>query len=199
MYDSVMRLMQREGRSEDFLIIIKPKIVVPCVDLLEEKKFKFQLFYPTSDFEHKRSDLAIKGTKESRKSLDSVGLIITSDGCDTDCVLQIGRISHTKAMKLMSTSDALLFTSEKETLGLPLHEALLLHKPAVLPDLAYAREVYGEAGVYYNEFSAGSIAKAILQLRSNYDNVLNKVLLRCDQTENQYIEWADHWRIFTST
>ena len=96
----------------------------------------------------------------------------------------------------MKTSDALLFTSERETLGLPLLEALYFEKPAVLPNKAYAREIYGDAGVYYDEDTPESVCRAILFLIDHY--AIHAALAKERKFTDQKTEysWSRHWDLF---
>ncbi|MDP2362733.1 MAG: glycosyltransferase, partial [Ignavibacteria bacterium] len=111
-----------------------------------EKNFEFQFFYPASEFVHKRIDLATDSILAYNKANQSAGLIITAKG-ENDLknnLIFLGSISHTESLERMNSSDAIIFTSEREALGLPLLEALYFEKPAILPNLPYATEIYGD-------------------------------------------------------
>lgn len=126
-----------------------------------------QLFYPSSAFPHKRIDLC-EELRFLPGGLDGCHVSVTSTTAMGIGFSGLGSISHKAVLERFAESDALLFTSEAETLGLPLLEALSHGLPAVLPDLPYAREIYGEAACYFKDFTVDSIATAISKLRSRY-------------------------------
>jgi len=181
------------------VIVIQP---LPIIHNFEQKqaetKFEFQLFYPASDFPHKRILLAVEGIKEYAKQNNRIGLEVTAKklGDESDFINYLGLIPHPIVLERIHSSDALLFTSERESLGLPLLEALNFEKPAVLPKLPYAVEIYGEAGVYFENPDAASVAKAINFLYDNYDDYCKKVKERKRTEWANRNSWQNHWEIF---
>ena len=163
-----------------------------------KKRFDFQLFYPASNFPHKRIDLAIESIRRVHTSNSRVGLIITATGQDreSDGVICIGNTGHDEVINYLCSSDALLFTSERETLGLPLLEALQYGKPAVLPAKEYAREIYGESAAYFEEFTISSISDAVSTLTRNYDFYCENAARRRDFEFQRRVSWEQHWDIF---
>jgi len=144
-----------------FLPRVTDRKSVPCVHFEP-----FRLFYPASDFPHKRIDLC-EGLA-SRKELKGCHIAVTNSTFTTEQFQGLGTIPHREVISRFSASHALLFTSELETLGLPLLEALSFGLPAVLPRLPYAVEIYGDAACYFESFELESITDAILTLKRNY-------------------------------
>ena len=163
-----------------------------------KKNFEFQFFYPASDFAHKRIDLATESILAFSKNIQSAGLVITASGNNDlkNNLFFLGSISHREALERMKYSDAIIFTSEREALGLPLLEALYFDKPAILPNLPYAVEIYGEAAVYFDSFDVESVKTAIVNLYDNYDEYLVKTKNRKLNIWQQLTSWDKHWDIF---
>lgn len=177
------------------LVVFKPYHVIPKLDLETNDEYSNILFfYPSSSFPHKRDDLAINGILNSKK----LGkLVITVDQGlfeESEKVEFLGKVEFDEIIKHFNKCDALLFTSEKETLGLPLLEALSLSKPAVLPNLAYAKEIYGDAAVYFDEFKVKNVAEAIDNLITNFDVYKHKVFERNEVEFSNRISWHAQWK-----
>lgn len=64
-------------------------------------------------------------------------------------------------------ADVVVLTSLEETVGLPLVEAMHFGKPIVAPDLPYARDVCGDAALYFTPKDARAAAQAIIRLLQN--------------------------------
>ena len=180
--------------------IFRPPLPLPSIDQIQEaisKTFEFQLFYPASQFPHKRADLSIEATRLARKSNDQIGLNITIDPLFHDEGINfLGPISRAEVYRHFKASDAMLFTSERETLGLPLLESIYFEKPAILPNKAYAREVCGDAGIYYDKDTPEAISRAILYLTTNYQEAVNRVKIKKKEIQETQQSWAQHWEAF---
>jgi glycosyltransferase involved in cell wall biosynthesis len=160
------------------------------------KQFGFQFFYPASNFPHKRANLAMDGVRAAREQNDQVGLAITVDGSEEPGIRHLGQVAHSEVYQQFINADALLFTSERETLGLPLLEAIYFEKPAVLPDMDYAREIYGDAAVYYKGNNAEAVANAIRTLVENYSQYARNT---SDRKRSELMirkSWTEHWGAF---
>jgi glycosyltransferase involved in cell wall biosynthesis len=162
------------------------------------RRFAFQFFYPASDFAHKRVELAVSAIKLAHARDARIGLVVTSDAevSDGPMIQRIGRITHAQALAELAASDALLFTSSQETLGLPLLEAMALGKPAVLPTLDYARAIYAEVGVYFEDASAEGVAEAIMRCVQRWDETRASVGARAPAVWAGRVPWAGHWERF---
>jgi glycosyltransferase involved in cell wall biosynthesis len=165
-----------------------------------EKKYPFQFFYPASDFEHKRVDLAVESIKSYHKTNPDVGLIITSaDKNDLHKSIDyLKQVPHQIVLENTFSCHAIIFTSEREALGLPLLEALFFGKPAVLPNLPYAKEIFGNAGVYFNSFNVNEIHGAINELYCNYDKYVALTTERKKELWQKLKSWEEHWHQFIS-
>jgi len=197
MYSHLMNYCEASGLTIPSSAILKPPF--PVTGNFEEhgsKKFGFQFFYPISPFPHKRGDLAIDAVQLIHAEDRDTGLVITLNGESTEVIEYTGPLSLQQAHAVLRSSDALLFTSEKETLGLPLLEAMNYGKPAVLPRREYATEIYGDAASYYDGNSPADIAEAIRDLRTHYQEYSQKTLLRKEEELKSRITWTRHWDEF---
>lgn len=180
--------------------VMRPKVVIERPDS-SKRAFQFQLFYPTSRFSHKRADLALEAGRLAYSKNDHIGLVITVNPATNqlsiiDGVLTVGRISREDVYAWFSGSDALLFTSERETLGLPLLEALEFGLPVIAPRLPYAEEILGEAGCYFDEPTPIAVAEAILRCRDSYTTWQAKIKVRAREMNRDAATWAEHWKVF---
>lgn len=160
------------------------------------KKYAFQLFYPTSRFEHKRPDLAIKGAAEAHRRDKNFGLVITVAGSEViGGVDFIGPVAHAVVHQEFGAANALLFTSERETLGLPLLESLSYGLPVIAPRLPYAMTILGNAACYFDEPTAESVANAVEECRSKYAIYSENARARYSELLNLSSTWYDHWSV----
>jgi len=182
-------------KTESKILVFKPQHEIPKhEERRPSEKSKLNFFYPTSLFPHKRADLAINGILLSQFNSRLSITIDDNKGFKSKRINFLGKINFDEVVNQFNSCDALLFTSEKETLGLPLLEALSLSKPAVLPNLPYAVEIYGEAGVYFDSFEPEDVAKAIDYLVSNLDVHKLKALERKESEFSIRLTWEEQWQ-----
>lgn len=175
------------------LLVVKPSHILSMTKHIKKKRANiFKLVYPAHNFPHKRLDLAIS----SVNGLKNVKLFLTTNEKKImGNAIFLGHIKYSEVIERLKNSNALLFTSERETLGLPLLEALEYNLPAIMPNLPYAKEIYEEAGVYFNDFSINSIMEAIQELLVNYDLYLKKVEDHKVASIVYRKTWEQHWEI----
>jgi glycosyltransferase involved in cell wall biosynthesis len=178
--------------------VLRPRVELP-LGLSLKRIFSFQLFYPTSRFAHKRADLAIAGAMFAHQLNADIGLAITvprGDLAASSGVYYIGAIDRASVYDWFSGSNALLFTSERETLGLPILEALECGLPVIAPRLPYAVELLGDAGCYFSDPDPASIAEAVMMCHNNYDQWAEKIRQQSAYIRAESASWARHWEIF---
>ncbi len=160
----------------------------------EAKIFGFQFFYPTSPFVHKRPDLAVAAIEEVSRAYNNVGLIITvPQASNNEYISYLGQTTHQRVLSILIESDALLFTSEKETLGLPILEAMKAGIPIIAPRLPYAEELLGEAGLYFKSGDKNDLCRAIKQMLVEKKEWVNKVKIRDKFLAKDSWSWEDQW------
>jgi hypothetical protein len=193
-------LKGKNVKAKILVIRPKPNISIKIESSRFPSAFENELFYPSSGFSHKREDLAIQSISITPSELN-IGLSITATTIDGryNNTRFLGKLSHNQVLAfLKDNTKALLFTSERETLGLPLLEALYFGIPAILPNLPYAREIYGKAAIYFDEPTPESVSKAIVTLFHDYNYYKTVAQLKMRKEWNHRLTWSDHWNYFYS-
>ena len=81
-------------------------------------------------------------------------------------IIQFINPSDEVIISLYKFADLFVFPSLLEGFGLPPLEAVSLGCPVILSDIPILREIFGEAGFYFNPHSEEDLAKAILKVIS---------------------------------
>lgn len=68
-----------------------------------------------------------------------------------DLICNLGELPNADLAAYYRSARCLFFPSAAETFGNPLIEAMAFGLPIIVPDLAYARSVCGDAGMYYRD------------------------------------------------
>ncbi|MCR9104052.1 MAG: glycosyltransferase family 4 protein [Gammaproteobacteria bacterium] len=105
----------------------------------------------------------------------------------TERVHFTGYVSDDELVALYSDSLAAAMPSFSEGFGLPVIEALACGTPVLSSELGSLPEVAGDAGVYFDPFSADSIAAAIVQVAS--DSELRQRLAENGTRRAQEFTW----------
>jgi glycosyltransferase involved in cell wall biosynthesis len=108
--------------------------------------------------------LVIVGEKEKEK--DEVDILVEELNIQ-ERAIQLIKPSDEVIINLYKFADLFVFPSLYEGFGLPPLEAVSLGCPVILSDIPVLREVFGEAGFYFNPYSEEDLAKAILKVISN--------------------------------
>ena len=82
-------------------------------------------------------------------------------------VIQLIKPSDEVIVSLYKFADLFVFPSLFEGFGLPPLEAVSLGCPVILSDIPILREIFGEAGLYFNPYSEEDLARAILTVISD--------------------------------
>ncbi len=111
--------------------------------------------------------LVIAGGKEREK--DEVDILV-EDLNIRERVIQLIKPSDEVIMSLYRFADLFVFPSLLEGFGLPPLEAVSLGCPVILSDIPILREIFGEAGFYFNPHSEEDLAKTILKVISDEES-----------------------------
>lgn len=174
--------------------ICLPKVDLPEVVQNTSLNSTFQGIYPTTNSEYKRNDLAI-GAYSTLKESHALYITISGESVHEGNVKKVGFLSQRELAEYYSKSDFLLFTSEVESLGIPLIESLSLGLPAVLPELDYSKEIYGDAAEYFSSFDSQSIAEAIIKLEENYAAKCKAADKMRSSLRRSQLSWKAHWDV----
>jgi len=105
--------------------------------------------------------LVIAGSKE--KERDEVDMLVKNLNIQ-ERVVQFIKPSDEIIISLYKFADLFVFPSLFEGFGLPPLEAVSLGCPVILSDIPILREIFGEAGFYFNPYSEEALAEAILKV-----------------------------------
>jgi len=108
--------------------------------------------------------LVVAGGKDREK--DEVDTLVEGLNIQ-ERVIQLIKPSDEVIISLYKFADLFVFPSLFEGFGLPPLEAVSLGCPVILSDIPILREVFGEAGFYFNPYSEEDLAEAILKVISD--------------------------------
>jgi glycosyltransferase involved in cell wall biosynthesis len=165
-----------------------PNIIVAsnnCSDFFYQKNYeafndlpvknKFRLVYVSAYYEHKNFSFIPKVLNELIARGYKVEVIITIDpiiyGNNTEIqhpdILNIGPVHPKYCPFLYEQSDAVFMPSMLETFSANYPEAMYMQKPIITSDLSFAKDICGDAAVFY-EFN--NVEDAALKIVSVMDN-----------------------------
>jgi glycosyltransferase involved in cell wall biosynthesis len=176
------------------LQICMPYIHVESREYNHRNPNRFCGFYPTSPYPYKRNDLAM-GAFASLTDDHRLRITIADGETSDRGIEKVGMLDREAMAENYAACDYLLFTSAIESLGMPLLEALSIGLPAVLPSLAYSREIYGDAAVYFEGSSAESVAAAIRELKIVYSEKKQAAVARRNELRTIQKTWQEHWDV----
>ena len=87
---------------------------------------------------------------------------------------------------LVKESDIVLYPSLTESLGLPLLEAIMLEKVIIASDRPYAREILGEAAIYFDADDPQDIAQKIRDVLAN-TALQAEMVEKCAKRKNELL------------
>lgn len=143
-----------------------------------------RLLYPTSEEKYKNNQRLINAINlYNNYNERKVKLLITLKGNDSEFIKYIGKVPYTSIFSLYKSTDALIFPSLTETLGLPLLEAQMTRVPIIASDLPYAKEICGDDAIYFNPRSIDSIVSAIKKYVLDQKNIVMKKVVSDSKQE----------------
>jgi len=140
--------------------------------------------------------LVVAGTKEKDK--DNVDTLVEKLNLK-DRVIELIKPDDKTIINLYTFADLFVFPSLFEGFGLPPLEAVSLGCPVILSDIPVLREVFGEAGLYFDPYDENDLANKILRVILDKDfraSLLEKQKNRVkffdkDKIINEYIEFFE--------
>lgn len=128
-----------------------------------------RLFYPASPYKHKNHSILRQINYTKLDFLRSITVTLNHGdvpGLSNPTINFTGSLSYKKTLEFyLSSTDALLFLSLDETLGLPLIEAMFFSLPIICPNRPYAKDLCGSEAIYFDPLSSTSLEVAIRTLR----------------------------------
>ena len=99
----------------------------------------------------------------------------------TDSVINLGSVEINSCPSLYELSSAVFLPTLLETFSASYPEAMIMNKPILTSNLDFAKELCGDAALYFDPFDPKSIANVILELSEN-TNLYN---IQIDKSKNR--------------
>ena len=169
---------------------IKPKLLHVLKIPIQKTKIKFikrktkitKLLYPANHYLYKNHKIIIRALSEY--PIKNLLVYFTATKSEFNqykkikFVKRINYYNHKNTYNVYNKFDGLIYPSKIESLGLPLIEAMHFGMPALCANLPYAREIFGDKTLYFNENSSYSVKQSILKfLRLKNSNKINRILV----------------------
>jgi len=145
----------------------------------------YRLFYPASFLPHKNHHLLLDSELLHYFVQNNIQVAMTIDSKDfpielSSVLICLGRLNHDECISFLRQSDALLFLSQFESLGLPLIEAASARKPVICFDLPYCRELLGDSPYYIQQGfkSTNPICSILAKFLCDQPNPRQSLLIR---------------------
>lgn len=144
----------------------------------------FRLLYVSRYYPHKRIELACTAVSEARRQDLDIKLFLTIEAADhpraadlveriqsgdLPGVVTLGRVDLADLQAAYGAADAVLITSALESFSGTFLEAMAFRRPIIAPDEEFAREICGEAALYFRPGVAEDAAAAVMRLASDED------------------------------
>lgn len=124
-----------------------------------------ELLYPSSLLPHKNHPLLFDRHLESFCLSWNIKILLTLDSVPSahsfEHICCIGRLSHSRTLRVLTESSGLLYLSSFESLGLPLIEAATLELPVICPRLNYTKELLGDSPYYIESLTVSGVISTI--------------------------------------
>lgn len=149
------------------------------------------LFYPARYYPHKNHDFLFSVFFDVKHKFPKAKLILTIEPNQSPWaeIETIGEISSDLVKRIMDDDNTVLvFPSLKESLGIPLIEALELDIPIIVADLEYAREICGQKVIYFDPHCKNSFLEALSKLKNDINIDRKKKNLNLYETQSNFIK-----------
>jgi len=143
----------------------------------------FRLFCPSFYYGHKNLEAAVELFRRFRDELRDVVVVMTVAPEQhrhaprflrairrfglQDHVLNVGPLPQEHLAAYYRNVHALFMPTLLESFGLPYLEAMHFGVPILTSDLDFAREVCGDAAIYFDPWNPASVKDAVLRLKQN--------------------------------
>jgi glycosyltransferase involved in cell wall biosynthesis len=180
----------------------------------EQRNGTVRLLHISHYADHKNVGVLFKSLEELRvHGITNVVLSTTADVEDTRYAVSLYRVSdrallskpyiservrllgdvpYEQVAKVYRGHDIFIFPSLAESYGHPLVEAMASGLPVIAANLAYARELCGDAALYFDPFSAYDLARQISRLVA--DPMLRNELRQRGWSRARQMDWSLHVR-----
>ncbi len=174
----------------------------------------FKLFYLTRYYPHKNIEILVDLCDRYRDDLRGTTIFITVAGDQHPAVrrllaavreknleamiVNLGPLPQSELAAYFRRMDGLLMPSLLESFSGSYLEAMHYGAPILTSDLDFAREVCGEAALYFDPWNPASIRDTIIRLRDEPGLSGNLSRLGREQAAGRFIGWDEVTAIFLS-
>lgn len=168
MKNKVLKLIDNKSRVEIIKIDSKsamwPSFQRTARHKVSRSDNKIRMIYPAANYEHK-NHLFVNhiGQSEEVEILFTIGPGEVK--FESPYVKCIGKLSRIDLFKIYRKTDALLFLSSCESLGLPLLEAIKCNIPVLCPYVDYSQTFSSDNCIFFDLDDPASFQAAIIKLR----------------------------------
>lgn len=177
---------------------------------LINKKNKYDFFVPTAYYPHKNLEILVEVAyilKEEYSLHITFNFLLDKNSSAwikiftlaeqknvPECFSTYGPVRNDKMCEFYQKNDCVILPTIAEVSSAVYPETFISKKLLFTSDLDFARELCGNAAIFFNPFSAEDIANKIFSVLN--DLILQEQLLKnsADQLLNQYISPEEKWR-----
>ncbi len=150
-----------------------------------DKKYAghFKLLFLSAYYEHKNLERVVELFRKYQNALRGVAVFITISGAQgsrarkllqsinayklQESVVNLGPLHHSQLASYYQSFNALFFPTLLESFSMAYLESMKFCLPILTSDLDFAREICGDAALYFNPHSLESMRDVILTLKDN--------------------------------
>lgn len=175
------------------------------LEIIKNCSSKFKLLYLTKYYPHKNIERACEAMAQIRRSGVDVTLFLTLNKAESaecksllekidkegfsNAVINIGSVDLADIESVYQNCDAVLMPSLLESYSATYLEAMAFGKPLLASDREFAREICGNAALYFDPLNIDSIAYAIQNITANQE--LREKLMQKGQ--EQFLQFNSSW------
>ena len=181
-YHMKVSLIKSYKIKSKLLHVLKIPIQKTKIKFIKRKTKITKLLYPANHYLYKNHKIIIRALSEY--PIKNLLVYFTATKSEFNqykkikFVKRINYYNHKNTYNVYNKFDGLIYPSKIESLGLPLIEAMHFGMPALCANLPYAREIFGDKTLYFNENSSYSVKQSILKfLRLKNSNKINRILV----------------------
>lgn len=179
----------------------------PPPDLPPNSVNRFKLLCLTRYYPHKNLETLVDTFEQHREALRDVAIVLTI-GADQmpqaaallqrigrlglgDHIINVGPVQQSQLPGLYRACDGLILPTVLESFSGTYLEAMQFDRPILTSDMDFAREICGDAAVYFDPFDTAQIRDCILDLKGNAARRTQLVAAGRRRAEQLFRSWDD--------
>lgn len=171
---------------------------------------RFKLFALTKYYAHKNLERIVETYCAYHDELRDTLCVLTVDPADhprargllesvrrrdlQDCILNVGRLDQPQLAGYFKTCHALLLPTLLESFSGTYLEAMHFECPILTSDLDFARDICGDAAMYFDPWQPATVKDAIVQLRDDEASQKDLVVRGRARLQQTFRSWEDVMR-----